>query len=111
MKIERWALIRDDVLTALRSEVTRIQPREKLGGWKLCEIEFDRHQLRELQARPGVRVVPSLTAPAARLPQAMLDILTQEGVVLDPADDVQQALRKLRNARGHQNNYDIDKAF
>ena len=115
MMIERWALIRDDVLPTLRSQLKRIQPRERFSivdaGWTLCEITVHRQKLRALQARVGVKLSPSLTAPATNLPQALLDVMADEGVTIATGDDVQTALRKLRNARGHQDDYDIDKPF
>ena len=112
MIIERWALIRDDVLPALRSQLKRIQPRERFpGGWILCEVVVHRHRLRALQAATGVRVLISLTAPADQLPAAFLQELVDAGAAIQPGDDVQQALRRLRNVRGHQDDYDIDKPF
>ena len=111
MIIDRWALIRHDVLPALRSQLKRIQPRERFTeGW-LCEIAVERRHLRALQNRVGVKMSPSLTAPATALPQALLDVMAAEGVVLVAGDDVQTAFRKLRDARGHQDDYDIDKPF
>lgn len=78
------------------------------SGWLLVDVDVEDNHLRELQAGPAV-VLPSLTAPASTLPTKALEFLDQQGVVLSPDDDVQQALRKLRDAKGF--NFNIDKPF
>ena len=117
MRIERWVLIPAGQQAQVMADLTvlgsspRIQPRERLGVRVLCEIELEKHHLRQLQAMTGVKVLLSLTAPAAKLPAAILTILSNEGVTLDAGDDVQTAIRKLRDARGHTDRYDVDKSF
>ena len=109
--ISRWCIIKpntgDLVQHALGAQSARVKD-ELPGGWLLVEAEWDGAGFENMPAFIGT-VLPSLTAPGSSAPAVLAAFLTQYGVALGAGDDIQQALRKLRDARGKQ--FSVDKPF
>lgn len=110
--IRRWAVVQPPLAGRGGALAARIEFRD---GTYLVECEFGafgdaRRQLRSFQTslQPGEFMLPSLTAPTERLPQAVLDWLANRGVVPQPGDTVLNLLRALRDAMKDSMGLDFD---
>lgn len=76
--------------------------RELPGGQLLCECEFeaDGPQIEQAQKDARMIVLPSLSAPTARLSPAVLAQLTAIGVTPLSGDTVLNVLRAMRSRLG-----------
>jgi len=110
--IQRWCLVpaaeSDAEMAWLGARAW--SPRDLLpGNLRLGVAEFDDPDWQAVNAAHPSAILPSLTAPATSLSADLKTVLTDSNVVLSASDDVQQALRKLRDARGGK--FFVDKPF
>jgi len=71
----------------------------------LIDCEFDDAQFAAAQRDARLLLLPSLSAPAARLAAGTQSLFSREGIAPAPDDSLFDLLRRLRNARG--STYDI----
>lgn len=110
--IQRWCMVpaaaSDDEMAWLGARAW--SPRDLLpGNLRLGLAEFDDQDWEKINATTPAAILPSLTAPASAAPAGLQAALDAHGVKLGPSDDIQQALRKLRDARGGK--FFVDKPF
>lgn len=111
MRFQRWCIATidsDGWPKGLRDRCRGWNHRYTFEGNKaLFEIEFDEGELSESQTILGVIVLPSLNAPAVRLPQVVLDWLAAHDVVPGADDTVLNVLRTLRDKFGEKFTVDL----
>lgn len=116
MIVQRWA-----IFPAGKYHPTSViaRGREPLvldDGSELRVVELDDSDLMFFQAwvatQLGGEVLPSLTAPASAAGAQLSARLTANGITPAATDDIQQCVRKLRDARGvSAAAFPVDKAF
>jgi len=104
MRYQRWCVATID------SDGCPKELRGKARGWStrlifadgrgLFDCEFETHEMDAAQGITGLIVLPSLTAPASRLPAAVLAWLQAKGVTPASDDTVLNLLRALRDKFG-----------
>lgn len=111
MRFQRWCIAtidEDGWPKELRDRCQGWSHRHTFEGNKaLFKVEFEQDELSESQNIPGVVVLPSLNAPASRLPQGVLDWLAAHGIVPDAGDTVLNVLRTLRDKFGEKFTVDL----
>jgi hypothetical protein len=112
MRYHRWCvatLAIDGWPEELRDKIKAWSLRLSLGdgrGLFDCEFEADEHEAAQKVA--GIIVLPSLTAPASKLPSGVLAWLQGKGITPAADDTVLNVLRALRDKFGA--NFSVDLA-
>jgi hypothetical protein len=81
---------------------------ELADGSVIFQAGFRPDELAAAQAVAGVTVLPSLTAPASRLPAAVTTWLAGQGITPAAGDTVLNVLRALRDKFGGSFDVDLD---
>jgi hypothetical protein len=101
MKFVRWCRVTpqaDGTVASLRGLVGALEVKFYLpDGSAIARVEIDEPNLVTVQALADLVVLPSLNAPADKLPVAVQTWLTTQGVIIATGDTVLNVLRTLRN--------------